>query len=633
MQERANRGRWPVSTMLVLGLAALLSSASFLWVRSRRPTNSLSSGLDAYARGDWVTASDWARERLKQASDDREALRLLARSSIRLGRDSSALSLYERLGPSSMLIDDLYLLGTALARAGNTKGSVEVWEQVLKADPDHPETLHEMIKMHLQASRFHAAAAAADRLARHPDWRNRADALMGRIELNRDNPAKAAQLWQQVLTHEPAVPGNASVPLVSRKDLARALLRTRRSAEARTQLETILATEPDAEASWLMSRAFLQEGALPAAVAAYKEAGSFAEENPTVPDPSPFAGAESCAPCHSEKYQAQQSSRHAKTFHHISERPVLELPVASLPDPADSKVTHTFRRVGDHFEQDTRTTLHVYNAVLDYAFGSGDRGKTMVGHDSTGRNFELRLSLYHKRNAQAVWDVTSGHAPHPASDQDFLGLPLSHDAVRRCLSCHVTSPQALLEGRAPENADQAIGCEKCHGPGANHLLAVTAKFPDLAIARPSLVSGARVVKICAQCHSPPGKAVEPDDPTAVRFQGTTLTWSRCYTESKDRLDCVSCHDPHRNVATEAAHYEAKCLVCHPGGEPSNEARSKNQLRRFDLSEAPRAPSCPVNPARGCISCHMPKVKDVVPHSSFTDHFIRIHRENSTVNSK
>jgi hypothetical protein len=31
--------------------------------------------------------------------------------------------------------------------------------------------------------------------------------------------------------------------------------------------------------------------------------------------------------------------------------------------------------------------------------------------------------------------------------------------------------------------------------------------------------------------------------------------------------------------------------------------------------------CPVNPPRGCIGCHMPAVKDVVPHSTFTDHFI------------
>ena len=98
-------------------------------------------------------------------------------------------------------------------------------------------------------------------------------------------------------------------------------------------------------------------------------------------------------------------------------------------------------------------------------------------------------------------------------------MSLTDDAVRRCFSCHVTNPQAFLETPAPEAADRAIGCEKCHGPGGNHLLAVAAKFPDLAIARPSLASGARVVKICAQCHSPRGKTVEPDDPTPSASRG------------------------------------------------------------------------------------------------------------------
>ena len=144
-----------------------------------------------------------------------------------------------------------------------------------------------------------------------------------------------------------------------------------------------------------------------------------------------------------------------------------------------------------------------------------------------------------------------------------------------------------------------------------------------------LVSGASVVKICAQCHSPRGKTVVPDDPSSVRFQGTTLTWSRCYTESKDRLDCATCHDPHRNVSTTASRYEAKCLLCHASGQTEEASNAKERLRRFDLTEAPHATICPVNPATGCISCHMPTVKGVIPHSPFTDHFIRVHRELST----
>lgn len=415
--------------------------------------------------------------------------------------------------------------------------------------------------------------------------------------------------------------------LVTRKDLTRALLQARQSAEARGQLQAILAQTPDAEASWLLSRAYLQEGALPEALAALKEAGSFTDENPTLPDPAPFVGAASCAECHSENFQAQRSSRHARTFHRTSELQNLVPPRPSFPDPVEAKVTHTLLKAGDHLEQETHTPEQVFKAVVDYAFGSGDRGKTLIGHEASGLMVELRLLVYHE-GAQSVWDVTSGHAPHPPVAFGFLGMPQTDDAVRRCFSCHVTNPQAVLETSGPEAADGAIGCEKCHGPGGNHLLAVAAKFPDLAIAHPSLSSGARVVKICGQCHSPRGRSISPDDPTSVRFQGTTLTWSRCYSESNDKLDCVTCHDPYRDASTSAKHYEAKCLSCHTSGSKP----TKNQRPPIALSEPSHATICLINPTTGCISCHMPSVKDVIPHSSFTDHFIRVHRAPSQAGS-
>jgi len=104
----------------------------------------------AYAQGDYETALNLARERLKGTMDDHAAVRLLARASVHLGRDSSALSLYKRLGDRSMMADDFYLLGVVLSRATNAQGSTEVWKQGLRVEPDHPQILCEMIQVNLK---------------------------------------------------------------------------------------------------------------------------------------------------------------------------------------------------------------------------------------------------------------------------------------------------------------------------------------------------------------------------------------------------------------------------------------------------------------------------------------------------
>ncbi len=210
--------------------------------------------------------------------------------------------------------------------------------------------------------------------------------------------------------------------------------------------------------------------------------------------------------------------------------------------------------------------------------------------------------------------------PQPSTSASAL----TADAVRRCVLCHVTDPRATLEQTGPTASDHGIGCERCHGPGGNHVLAVATGFPDLAIARPSLVSGGPIVKLCGQCHSPLGREVSPEESTAVRFQATTLTWSRCYSESDNALDCVSCHDPHRNVTKSPEAYESKCLSCHSGPDAGGLARSRGH--KIKPQGAVEPARCPVNPKTGCISCHMPAVRDVVPHSTFTDHFIRVHRD-------
>ncbi len=345
--------RW---RLLATVLGASLLVGGFGWSRYRLPSDPSRRGQDAYSRGDWETAADLARVRLRAAKEDPEGLRLLARASIRLGRDASAMGLYQRLNPSAMQAEDLYLLGLALARTGKTKAARDVWEKARSLDPRHAETLFELTRAYFAADAFDHAARLGRLLAARPGWESRAEALLGMIQVERNDFAGAAAYWQSALGRKELHLEGVPSPIVPRKELARAWLRAGRPAEAREQLRIILGESPDPEASWLLSRVAIQEGAWDEARSALEKGGSFRDENPQLPDPSPFVGSSRCAECHPVQFKSQQGSRHARTFFRDSELGGVILPASAVPDRSDPKVTHTLRRTDDgRLRQETRS--------------------------------------------------------------------------------------------------------------------------------------------------------------------------------------------------------------------------------------------------------------------------------------
>ena len=115
-------------------------------------------------------------------------------------------------------------------------------------------------------------------------------ALLGTIELARDNPDAGLAYWHEALNYAMANPLADSTPIVPVKELARTLLQVRRPDEARLRLEQVLSVAPDPESSWLLSRAYLQMGPKQKALAALEKSGSFRDDHPLVPEPSSFAG-------------------------------------------------------------------------------------------------------------------------------------------------------------------------------------------------------------------------------------------------------------------------------------------------------------------------------------------------------
>jgi hypothetical protein len=211
---------------------------------------------------------------------------------------------------------------------------------------------------------------------------------------------------------------------------------------------------------------------------------------------------------------------------------------------------------------------------LAWLFGAGHFARTPVFRDGD-RWVEHRLSWY---AATGKLSLTPGHSFAPSTDiESAKGVPQSPGNAARCFACHQT-------GDRP-----GVHCESCHGAQGEH----PAK---LAIRKDASVAA------CATCHRSPSRDYlsempEVEDPMSVRFAPVGFLASKCYQSSKGSFTCVSCHNPHENLAASVA-YDKTCSGCH-GSKPKT--------------------GCPR--AADCASCHMPK-STPAPYLTFTDHRIR-----------
>jgi hypothetical protein len=201
-------------------------------------------------------------------------------------------------------------------------------------------------------------------------------------------------------------------------------------------------------------------------------------------------------------------------------------------------------------------------------------------------------------------EVTRGHQGQgPQQDVEHFGRVIDAPAIIRCLDCHATRGEILdhaLHGLEPN-----VGCQKCHWPGREHVMAMRkAKAEGRVFPNAKEPAALEQIRACSRCHLQPGAGDEleamPNHIRSVRVQAPELLQSRCFSQSKNRLSCSTCHDPHAPISRDPAHYVQRCLTCH--GVPNSVA-------------------CPVSPRKDCVRCHTP----VVPAengSPWHDHRIR-----------
>lgn len=329
-----------------------------------------------------------------------------------------------------------------------------------------------------------------------------------------------------------------------------------------------------------------------------------------------FAGSDRCVECHSEIWDRYSQAGHAHTFSLSSESDS-----ARQLDGVTFEDTERDLKFQFHFEEKKGLSVSLPDRFggeqfpLKYALGSNRHAQTFLQLMSqpTGETvgIELRVSVF---GPECRLGLTAGHAGAPITEpMEILGMVVSQETVESCIGCHTTYFE--LQGRELVNVMPNVGCESCHGPGAQHVANMTEGLKETAIDAlrdNNSKAAAHQIEACADCHRSPGeldpREITPGNTGIVRFQPVGLMQSECFKESKGTLSCTTCHNPHQRPEEQSGEVIQSCLDCH---QPDHAAST----------------ACPVSPRSNCIECHMPQV-EMLPGVFFHDHWIRVRAEHA-----
>jgi Flp pilus assembly protein TadD len=357
-------------------------------------------------------------------------------------------------------------------------------------------------------------------------------------------------------------------------------------------------------------------------------------------DDEEFVGSESCAACHNriwESYRRHPMGQSLATPREAS--PIENYETADFAPPGHRRyrVERTASGVRHHesLADGDGTLLYDQSVDVAYALGSGKRGRTYL-IERDGMLFKSSIAWFSRENA---WGLAPDYAPD------------SHKRFERritdgCINCHagrVHAPTSAPDTfAAPIMIEEAIGCERCHGPGRRHVEAhersAGGKLRQEFIVNPARLEGSRQTAICAQCHlhgeatvlrtgqKPydfrPGQRLEENRIVFVKpplkaaasgrqalSQVEQMLNSACFRKSGGKLQCTSCHDPHGLPSAESRveYYRLRCLACH-------------ETRTCGLPEEQRLAR---QPNDDCTACHMAPSLHLanILHVSFADHRI------------
>ncbi len=321
-----------------------------------------------------------------------------------------------------------------------------------------------------------------------------------------------------------------------------------------------------------------------------------------------FAGSQVCLKCHATITRDYFHTAHFYTSQSANERSVIG---------SFKSLNNFFRYDEDRMVKLQKTDSGLYQVYyykgvekvrrrFDIVIGSGKRGQTYLSWVGN-QLIELPVSYFTEVHQ---WANSPGYPLYPTL--------FNRPATTRCLECHSTFAATLTAPmQEPEKFDSAkmilgVGCEKCHGPAAQHVTFETQHPNDtvgMFILNPAKLSRQLSIDVCALCHygrlakkQPSFQFIAGDtlsnyffinanasDVSMIDVHGNQLGLlqaSKCFQLSKT-MTCVTCHDAHKNEEGRTALFSQRCMKCHTEQHKAVAGISNNDL------------------IKNCIDCHMP----------------------------
>jgi predicted CXXCH cytochrome family protein len=373
-----------------------------------------------------------------------------------------------------------------------------------------------------------------------------------------------------------------------------------------------------------------------------------------------------CASCHAEIARTYPQIGMARSFYRpraaTSSEDFGRPPGLARFDHPASHQSFAMERRGDRlFFKRWQTAadgrpINVFEQEVDWVLGSGNHARTYLYRTPQGELYQLPIAWY---TQEGRWGMAPGY-----DRPDHEGV--LRRVRRECMFCHDGYPEVAAGSDAygapqvyPERLPEGLGCQRCHGPGGEHVRRAAGGTEARETIRAAIVNPARLAgtlgdDVCNQCHLQPAVALprvrrfgrgeysyRPGEPLSGYLVHTDLTddgggsgggeerfeinhhayrlrQSRCFVASAGKLHCWTCHDPHRRLARAelAARVRTACLACHGSGAGTVGGTATSCKR-------PGTPAAPAADTADCASCHMPqrRPRDVV-HVVMTDHRIQ-----------